>query len=58
MDDIFQMYRAGVTYLPSDVSYFDELLLLSPKSAGLEQLPRNCSDCGLQYDVLFNFKQS
>lgn len=52
MDDVFQMYRTGVTYLPSDVSYFDELLLLSPKSWNNSPETVQIVVCSM---VLFNF---
>ncbi len=31
---------------------------MSPYSAGLQQLLRACSDCGEQYDLKFNIKNS
>ena len=38
--------------------YADDLVIMSPYSAGLQQLLRVCSDYGLQYDIKFNVKKS
>ena len=38
--------------------YADDLVVMSPYSAGLQQLLRVCSNYGLQYDIKFNVKKS
>ena len=38
--------------------YADDLVIMSPYSAGLQQLLRVCSEYGLQYDIKFNPKKS
>lgn len=38
--------------------YADDLVIMSPYSAGLQQLLRVCSDYGQQFDIKFNSKKS
>ncbi len=38
--------------------YADDLVVLSPSSAGLQQLLRVCSQYGLMFDIKFNSMKS
>ena len=38
--------------------YADDLVVLSPYSAGLQQLLRVCSEYGIEYDIKYNSKKS
>ena len=44
--------------LINHVLYADDLVVLSPSSAGLQQLLRICSQYGLMYDIKFNSTKS
>ena len=37
--------------------YADDLVFVSPYSAGLQQMLRICSNYGMQYDIKFNSKK-
>ncbi len=38
--------------------YTDDLVIFCPYSAGLQQLLRVCSQCGLDFDIKYNVKKS
>ncbi len=40
--------------LVNHIMYADDLVVLSPSSAGLQQLLTMCSDYGLEHDILYN----
>ena len=44
--------------LINHLMYADELIIMSPYSAGLQQLLRVCTKYGLQFDIKFNPKKS
>ena len=44
--------------LINHVLYADDLVVLSPSSAGLQQLLRICSQNGIMYDIKFNSTKS
>ena len=44
--------------LVNHLMYADDLVIMSPCSAGLQQLLNVCSEYGLQYDIMFNPKKS
>ena len=44
--------------LINHLMYADDLILMSPYSAGLQQLLRVCTKYGVQYDIKFNPKKS
>ena len=49
--------RVGNT-LVNHLMYADDLALLSPSSAGFQQLLNVCTDYGIKYDVKYNAKKS
>ena len=42
----------------NDVMYADDLAIVSPGSAGFQQLLNVCSDYGVKFDVKYNAKKS
>ena len=44
--------------LIKDIMYADDLVLISPSSAGLCQLLRECEKFGISHDVKYNAKKS
>ena len=44
--------------LINHIMYADDLVLISPSSAGLSQLLRECEKCGTRHDVKYNAKKS
>lgn len=44
--------------LVNHLLYADDLVVLSPYSAGLQQLLRACSEYGMEYDIKYNSKKS
>ena len=44
--------------LVNHLMYADDLVVLSPSSAGLQQLLDLCSEYGLQHDIIFNASKS
>ena len=44
--------------LINHLMYVDELILMSPYSAGLQQLLIVCTKYGMQYDIKFNPQKS
>ena len=44
--------------LINHLMYADDLAILSPSSAGFQQLLNICSDYGMKYDVQYNAKKS
>ncbi len=64
MDDLTQRLKDCKTgcmvgeRLLNHLLYADDLVVMSPYSAGLQQLLRVCSDYGEQYDLKFNIKKS
>ena len=45
-------------YLINHIMYADDLVLISPSSAGLCQLLRECEKFGINHDVKYNAKKS
>ena len=45
-------------YLINHIMYADDLVLISPSSAGLCQLLRECEKFGISHDVIYNAKKS
>lgn len=64
VDDLSQRLRQCKTgcmvgeRLLNHLLYADDLVIMSPYSAGLQQLLRICSDYGEQYDIKFNSTKS
>ena len=64
MDDLskqLQQCKSGCMVgedLINHMVYADDLVVLSPYSAGLQQLLRVCSEYGMGYDIKFNSKKS
>ena len=44
--------------LLNHLMYADDLVIMTPSSAGLQQLLRVCSDYGQHFDIKFNPKKS
>lgn len=64
MNDLSEQLRGGKTgcmignALINHFMYADDLAIVSPSSAGFQQLLSICFDYGLKYDVQYNAKKS